>query len=133
MFKNIILLYFLVTTMNNVYTTPLIISLIAETYPISGMVSNQPYKMLIDSVSYSKGGLVYSFPTGVFSQAPQIIVTPQWNSYVSGIAFSPVVTAITSTSCTIRVNKSGLLGLLFVTVVEADNNDVTLTIQAIGS
>lgn len=131
--QRIFLLALLVAVCEKIHAVAVTATIIGRVSPIPGVITEVPYTLLLDSATYTKGGLVYNFPAGTFAQPPLVKVSLNWNGYTTGITYSATVTAVTADSCTIRVNKSGLLlGLLSVTVAEADTSDVVVVIEAIG-
>lgn len=93
-----------------------------------GSVENGTAYWYSDSASYVNGGLTFTFPTGLFVQKPNIHITVAVNSYSSLNTVSYVVTQVSNTSVTVRVNVGTLL-----TIGEAATNQVTVYIWAIGT
>lgn len=78
---------------------------------------------------YTNGGITFTYPAGTFTAAPVVNLTIVLKNlaYSSATSLTAVVTANSSSSCTIRVNKATLISL-----VEAATNDVTIHITVTG-
>lgn len=81
------------------------------------------------SVSYVNGGVTFTFPTGLFLQTPIVQVSVLLNGAFSALTVvNPVITAVSATSVTVRVNSGTILS-----IGEAGTNSVTVFIWAIGT
>lgn len=80
-----------------------------------------------ESKAYVNGGVTFTFPTNLFLQTPTVVVSISTTNY-SLSNYNYVVTSLSATSVTVRVNISTLLNIL-----EAGNNSCTVHVWAIGT
>lgn len=80
---------------------------------------------------YVAGGVTFSFPPEIsFSTIPVVTISISLKnaSYSTNTIYVPVVTSLSTTQLTVRVNKSQTLG-----VSEAATNDVTVYVEVVDS
>jgi hypothetical protein len=82
------------------------------------------------TIDYSSGGVTFNYPSGLFAQPPQVIVTIQLKNlgFSAARAITPIVTSNSASQTVVRV----LAGTL-ITLGEAATNDVSVNLLAIGS
>lgn len=96
-------------------------------------VTRTPAYFYSSSAAYVHGGLTFTYPSGLFTQTPTLLVTLS----LLERAYSPselVVAEVVSTSsfqAEVRVNVGSATGIL-PTISEANTNDVTIYIRAVG-
>jgi hypothetical protein len=81
-----------------------------------------------ESASYVNGGVTFTFPTNLFLQAPKVVVSVFDGTYSALSTVSPIITAISATSVTVRVNTGTLLN-----IGEAATDAFTVHIWAVGT
>ena len=83
-------------------------------------------------LSYTAGGLTFTYPTGLFTMIPMLRVALQTNAaHADTITYTAEISANSSTSATIMVYKfTTTLGL--VSIAEAATGDVTIHFVAAG-
>lgn len=79
-------------------------------------------------VPYTNGGITITYDEEVFTEPPIIFASLQVGTYDDTVAYTPVVTANSTTSTTIRVNVAN-----GVSVAEAATDSVTVMIYAFGN
>lgn len=94
-----------------------------------GLIINSFRMYYSNKLSYTTGGITFTYPEGVFSSAPLVIIstTLQNLEYSTNQIVNPQVTTNNDTSTIIRVNVSN-----GGTIQEAADNDVTVNLLAIG-
>ena len=85
--------------------------------------------LVMGKADYTNGGTTFNFPVGFYSEMPTIntSISLGTDTYSSGTGYSPIITASSSSSVTIRVNtiQSG-------SIVESSTGDIKVSISAIG-
>jgi hypothetical protein len=96
-------------------------------------VTRIPAYFYSSAAAYVHGGLTFTYPSGLFTQTPTLLLTLS----LLGRAYSPSelvvaeVVSTTSVQATVRVNVGAATGT-FPTISEANTNDVTVYIRAVG-
>ena len=81
------------------------------------------------SASYVNGGLTFTFPTNLFLQTPTVTVSVLNNGTYSALTtITTQITALSSTSVTVRVNSGTILS-----IGEAPTDFCTIQIWAVGT
>ena len=82
------------------------------------------------AIDYSTGGVTFTYPAGLFTQAPQVLISVQLKnlSFSTTQTITPIITSNSASETVVRV-LSGTL----ITLGEASTNDVTVNLLAIGS
>lgn len=104
--------------------------------PLSGITQRYTTRIYSDTQSYTKGGLVFTYPTGYWTYnrfspsptTPRLIVSVSLNSAPSPTdTYSAVIVSSSPTSATIMVYRISNGG----TVTEASTAEVSITIFGI--
>jgi hypothetical protein len=83
------------------------------------------------SAPYVNGGVTFTFPTNLFLQTPTVVASVSIGSsgsYSASTTVSCIVTSISTTSVTVRVNTGTLSS-----IIEAATNDFTVHVWAVGT
>ncbi len=73
---------------------------------VPGVTKTVQSNWVKDKKSYVNGGVTFTYPDGFFSSAPHVFVTLELTgmSYSDGITVTPLITANSNSSTTVRVN-----------------------------
>ncbi len=90
----------------------------------------EPLWFDFDSVNYVNGGITFTYPAGVFSATPRVQITIQLQNavYNSAESYVPEITANSTLSTTVRVNR-----VTVGAITEAATNDVSVHVYAISN
>lgn len=82
---------------------------------------------IMDSASYSNGGITFNYPASYFPNTPRVFVTfeLQNRAYSSSEVITAIVTSNSTSSATVKVNISN-----GTSIFEAANNDVLVHFAA---
>lgn len=96
----------------------------------NGRTDYQKQYYATGTIDYSSGGITFSYPAGLFTQAPHVIVTVQLKNldFSTTKAITPIVTSNSAAQTVVRVLSETLT-----TFDEASTNDVSVNLLAIGS
>lgn len=88
-------------------------------------------KMYSDKINYTKGGIICTFPPNYFDSAPKILVSYELKNlaYSSSLMVVPLVVENTAEYTKIILHKE-IPGLIYNSVVEADTDDIIITVFA---
>lgn len=91
-------------------------------------ISKSPAYLVTEQQSYTTGGTLFTYPSGLFTSAPTMSVTVEDPSPSSSIVYTAEASNASATSATIMVyaNSSGVMA-------EAPNGSVTVHVIAIGN
>lgn len=103
-----------------------IITTVEEIYPGYTQTGNAFWYS--GSVSYVNGGVTFTFPTDLFTENPTIIVSVSSETYSSSGTLTALVTALDTTSATVRVNVGTLTA-----IGEAETDSVMVHVWAVGA
>lgn len=99
-----------------------------ETEITAGHIQKTILHYAAEEKDYVNGGITFTYPTGLFSQAPTVRITIESKiGYSASELITPCITANSSTQTTVRVNK-GTLSVF----QEAATNDVAVHLFAVG-
>ena len=109
----------------NTATLTLQVTMNNITQNIQGYIASQ-------KASYTAGGLIFTYPTALFTVAPMIRLAIEANvAHTDNITYTAEVSANSATSATVMVYKfTTTLGL--VSIAEAPSGDVTIHFVAAG-
>lgn len=99
---------------------------------INNITQNVQGYIASQKLSYTAGGLTFTYPTGLFTMIPMIRLAVQANAaHADNITYTAEISANSSTSATVMVYKfTTTLGL--VSIAEAASGDVTIHFVAAG-
>lgn len=136
-FTSLFLLPSLLLLMASFYCESAITGRLSTFKPHASGLRNGVKPYFIDNATYVNGGVVFSYPEGLFSTTPTIRVSLEENAtaYSPSQVFVAHITASSATSVTIRVNlvaTSTIASLVTTsTITEASNDEVTVHIFAV--
>ena len=99
--------------------------ILTETIPDENVYGTAPWYS--SSVSYTSGGVTFTFPENLFTSTPVVTVSVVVGTYSDLTNFVPEITAVSATSVTVRVNSGTLLSL-----GEAATDSCTVQIWAVS-
>lgn len=106
-------------------------NLIRQETIFPGFIQNSNASWFNDDQFYVSGGVTFNFPSDLFVENPFVHVELVSSNYSYEIIYTPIITAISSTSVTIRVNACATTALGNV-IAEAPTNSVKLLVWATG-
>lgn len=96
----------------------------------SGHMQNTNQILYANYLSYTSGGVTFTYPSGFFTATPFVRVTVSLlnRSYHSYEVAIPEIVSTSSTQATVRVNIGS--GVTYPPIFEANTNDVTVYLEA---
>lgn len=92
-----------------------------------GVVERFPASIATDSLSYTNGGLVFTYPVDTYTVTPNVTITIRAAAHASSLTYTAELTSSSASSATVTVYKiSGG------TVTEASNGDVIVDFSSRG-
>ncbi len=102
--------------------------MVQETEIRPGHIERSVVHYAAEEKDYVNGGITFSYPSGLFSQAPTVRITIETKmGYYSSELITPCITANSATQTTIRVNKGTIASF-----EEVSTGDVSVHLFAMG-
>lgn len=103
--------------------------IIKESSTGAGATQLSPLNYAAQTLSYTAGGITFTYPAGFFSAPPTVLIslTLTGLSYTTATTVVAMIASNSASSTTVRVNKATLASIL-----EAGTNDVEISIFAVA-
>ena len=105
-----------------------------ETEPVAGRIESASIFYITDALSYTPGGLAFSYPVGLFSVAPCVFIRAEVTVPVADTAFIATISGNSVTGVTVTVYKLTATAGVPTAMIEASVGDnVTVYMYAVGA
>ncbi|QQR54184.1 hypothetical protein IPH25_05055 [bacterium] len=106
-------------------------NLIRQETIFPGFIQSSNASWFNDIQSYVNGGVTFNFQSDLFVENPYIHVELVTSNYSDEVVYTPIITSMSTTSVTIRVNACAATTLGNV-IAEAPTNSVQVLVWATG-